>query len=80
MLGRIGNMVDPKVPISHDEDKDNVAVALWPEPEEKPTLPCALGNLTYTFPTTKPLTHDDLLWRVDGYEPVRGQNVAGHRG
>jgi len=80
LLGRIGNMVDPEVPISHDEDKDNVAVSLWPEPEEKPALPCALGNLTYTFPKTQPLTHDDLLWRVDGYEPVRGQNVAGHRG
>jgi seryl-tRNA synthetase len=25
------------------------------------------------------LTHDDLLWRIDGYEPTRGQNVAGHR-
>lgn len=80
LLGRIGNMVDPEVPISHDEDNDNLAVALWPAPEENPALPCPLGSLTYTFPKTLPLTHDDLLWRVDGYEPVRGQNVAGHRG
>lgn len=80
LLGRIGNIVDPEVPISHDEDKDNLAISLWPEPTDKPALPCPLGELTYTFPQTKPLTHDDLLWRVDGFEPVRGQNVMGHRG
>lgn len=85
LLGRIGNMVDPEVPISHDEDEDNLVVALYPEPLEaenagdKPLLPCPLGTLTYTLPETAPLTHDDLLWRIGGYEPIRGQNVAGHR-
>ncbi len=85
LLNRIGNMVDPEVPISHDEDEDNLVVALYPEPLEaenqgdKPLLPCPLGILSYTLPSTKPMTHDDLLWRVDGYEPIRGQNVAGHR-
>jgi len=85
LLGRLGNIVDPEVPISQDEDKDNLVVALYPEPleaengGEKPFLPCPLGQLKYTLPETKPLTHDDLLWRVDGYEPVRGQQVAGHR-
>ena len=26
------------------------------------------------------LNHHDLLWRVGGYEPERGVQVAGHRG
>jgi seryl-tRNA synthetase len=25
------------------------------------------------------MTHDDLLWRIEGYDPIRGQKVAGHR-
>ena len=88
LLSRIGNIVDPEVPISHDEDEDNLVVALFPVPmealaidEDTPKLlPCPLGKLTYTLPPTLPMTHDDLLYRIGGYEPVRGQNVAGHRG
>jgi len=83
LLNRIGNLVDPEVPISQDEDQDNLVVALSPMPAEAETnesfLPCPLGQLQYTLPETKPLTHDDLLWRIGGYEPVRGQNVGGHR-
>jgi seryl-tRNA synthetase len=88
LLNRIGNIVDPEVPISDNEDEDNVVVSLYPEPPlssgggptELPLLPCAISKLNYTLPPTKPLTHDDLLWRIDGYEPSRGQAVAGHRG
>ncbi|EED90361.1 seryl-trna synthetase [Thalassiosira pseudonana CCMP1335] len=88
LLNRIGNIVDPEVPISDDEDADNLVVSLYPEPleaeqangDKPPLLPASLSNLSYTLPPTKPLTHDDLLWRIDGYEPIRGQNVAGHRG
>lgn len=86
LLNKVGNVVDGEVPISHDEDKDNLVVALYPEPleaengGEKPLLPCPLGVLSYTLPDIKPLTHDDLLWRIGGYEPTRGTNVAGHRG
>ena len=83
LLNRIGNLVDPEVPISQDEDQDNLVVALSPMPAEAESnesfLPCPLGQLQYTLPETKPLTHDDLLWRIGGYEPVRGQNVGGHR-
>lgn len=83
MLNKIGNMVDPEVPISNDEDKDNVVVNLFPQPPEAATnetlLPCPIGKLIYTFPENKPRTHDDLLWRIGGYEPTRGQGVAGHR-
>ncbi|KAL7487283.1 hypothetical protein ACHAW6_012879, partial [Cyclotella cf. meneghiniana] len=86
LLGGIGNIVDPEVPVSDDEDADNLVVHLFPEPleaenaGEKPLLPQSISKLVYTLPPTKPLTHDDLLWRIDGYEPTRGQNVAGHRG
>ncbi|KAL7442283.1 hypothetical protein ACHAXM_009190 [Skeletonema potamos] len=86
LLNRIGNIVDPEVPISQDEDEDNLVVSLYPEPLEaenngdKPLLPAPISKLTYTLPETKPLTHDDLLWRIGGYEPIRGQQVAGHRG
>jgi len=78
LLLKIGNLVDPEVPISNDEDADNLVVGLYPLPESV-TLPCAVGTISYEFPATAPLTHDDLLWRIDGYEPVRGQGVAGHR-
>lgn len=86
LLNRVGNMVDPECPISNNEDEDNLVVKLYPEPleaennGEKPLLPCPLGIIQYTLPETKPLTHDDLLWRIGGYEPTRGVNVAGHRG
>ena len=88
LLNQIGNIVDPEVPISQNEDEDNLVVTLFPEPLEaenggddgKPLLPAPISQLTYTLPATKPLTHDDLLWRIDGYEPLRGEAVAGHRG
>jgi seryl-tRNA synthetase len=80
LLNRIGNLVDPEVPISNDEDRDNLVIALYPVPPEGgEILPAPLGTLEYTLPETKPLTHDELLWRIGGYEPIRGQQVAGHR-
>ena len=77
-LNLIGNLVDPEVPISQNEDEDNLVVGLHPLPESV-VLPKPLGELTYELPDNKPMTHDDLLWRIDGYEPVRGSSVAGHR-
>jgi seryl-tRNA synthetase len=83
LLNRIGNIVDPEVPISKDEDQDNLVVALSPTPPEAADnpklLPCPLGILKYTLPKAQPMTHDDLLWRIGGYEPQRGSNVGGHR-
>jgi seryl-tRNA synthetase len=80
LLNQIGNRVDPEVPISQDEEQDNLVIELHPMPSTTVTLPCRLGALSYDRPATKPLTHDDLLWRIGGYEPTRGQYVAGHRG
>eukprot|EP00518_Triparma_eleuthera_P000830 CAMPEP_0182455090 /NCGR_PEP_ID=MMETSP1319-20130603/1417_1 /TAXON_ID=172717 /ORGANISM="Bolidomonas pacifica, Strain RCC208" /LENGTH=474 /DNA_ID=CAMNT_0024653125 /DNA_START=26 /DNA_END=1447 /DNA_ORIENTATION=- len=79
LLSCIGNIVDPEVPFSKDEDSDNLVVGLEPMPAGV-SLPAVVSTLQYELPPTKPLTHDDLLWRIDGYEPVRGSNVAGHRG
>ena len=80
LLNNIGNIVDPEVPISNDEDKDNLVIDLSPVPPQGiAMLPCKVSTLDYTHPPIKPLTHDDLLWRIGGYEPVRGQNVGGHR-
>ena len=83
ILNRIGNLVDAEVPISQNEDDDNLVIALSPMPVEAENktdfLPCPLGTLHYTLPESKPLTHDDLLWRIGGYEPQRGSNVGGHR-
>jgi seryl-tRNA synthetase len=78
VLSGIGNLVDPEVPISKDEDADNLVVGLYPMPDNV-NLPNPAGTLEYDLPATKPLTHDDLLWRIGGYEPIRGQNVGGHR-
>ncbi|CAB9506020.1 Serine--tRNA ligase [Seminavis robusta] len=83
LLGQIGNIVDPEVPISKEEEEDNLVVFLQPMPPEadgqSDFLPKPQGTLKYSLPPTKPLTHDDLLWRIGGYEPTRGQNVAGAR-
>ncbi|KAL3935850.1 MAG: hypothetical protein SGARI_002801 [Bacillariaceae sp.] len=80
LLNRIGNLVDPEVPISDDEDADNLVITLKPiPPEGEGILPAPQGTLKYTLPEAKPMTHDVLLWRIGGYEPTRGAQVAGHR-
>ena len=80
LLNKIGNIVDDDVPFSNNEDDDNIVVSLYPTPPLPGLLPCPLKDLSYVLPPTLPLKHDDLLWRIGGYEPIRGQNVAGHRG
>ena len=79
LLGKLGNIVDAEVPVSQDEDSDNMVKHLFPHPEGL-QLPQPCGTIQYTLPDTKPLTHDDLLWRIGGFDPDRGSNVAGHRG
>jgi seryl-tRNA synthetase len=78
-LGKLGNVVDPEVPVSDDEDKDNAVKNLFPMPPHV-TLPSPVSTLEYRRPPSKPLKHDDLLWRIDGYDDERGRKVAGHRG
>lgn len=63
-INTIGNLVDESVPVSQDEDADNLVVRKWGVPRDPTGL----------------LNHHDLLWRIGGYEPERGAAVAGHRG
>ena len=69
MLSTIGNIVEEGVPISKDEEAGpegpgNRVERTWGDCRSPEGL----------------LNHHDLLWRIGGYEPERGSQVAGHRG
>ena len=49
-VGKIGNIVDDSVPISKDEDNDNLVVRKWGNCRDPKGL----------------LSHHDLLWRIGG--------------
>lgn len=78
-IARLGNIVDPSVPVSENPEADNLLITVWPSPPGL-DLPCPLRTAKYALPAMQPLTHDDLLWRIGGYDPCRGQKVAGSRG
>ncbi|MES1911580.1 MAG: hypothetical protein MHM6MM_003992, partial [Cercozoa sp. M6MM] len=62
----IGNLVDPSVPVSQNED-DNAIVGTW--------------GLEGKRATTEDLKHHhELLYMIGGYDPEAGTDVAGHRG
>jgi seryl-tRNA synthetase len=66
LVRTVGNYVSDSVPISQDEE-DNQIVKTWAPPsfskEEKPAH-----------------SHHEVLERLDGYDPVRGVKLVGHRG
>lgn len=64
----MGNIVHDSVPISNNED-DNLVVRTW---GEKSTIKITdkRGGLN----------HHKVLQALGGYDPERGQKVAGHRG
>ncbi|CAK4642139.1 hypothetical protein LEN26_003367 [Aphanomyces euteiches] len=63
-LYKIGNIVDPTVPVSQNEDENEV-VATWGA--------CRQHDESLHY-------HHEVLQRIDGYEPEKGVQVAGHRG
>ncbi|KAG9066243.1 Cytosolic seryl-tRNA synthetase [Linnemannia hyalina] len=66
-LGTVGNLVHDSVPISDNEDNNVVERTFFrdgKEPEHTPKL----------------YSHDELLYRLGGYDPERGNKVASHRG
>mmetsp|Transcript_2124 Transcript_2124/g.5260 ORF Transcript_2124/g.5260 Transcript_2124/m.5260 type:complete len:455 (+) Transcript_2124:99-1463(+) len=67
-LDKIGNIVHPSVPISDNED-DNREERKWGEPNR-----IEIDN------TPGKYFHHAVLARIDGFDPVRGAKVAGHRG
>lgn len=68
MLSRCGNIVDDTVPISNDEANNGI-VRTW-------------GEIPAIKITNQPggCHHHQILAMIDGYDPKRGQKVAGHRG
>jgi len=65
-LMTIGNLVHHSVPVSDNED-NNAIIRMYPPnstPQKKSDI----------------LSHHEVLYRIDGYDQVRGSNVAGHRG
>lgn len=62
----VGNYVHDTVPIGSDEANNEILRAWAPEGFD-------LGH-------TVGLSHHDVLWRLGGYDPVRGVKLVGHRG
>lgn len=65
-LGTIGNLVHDSVPISDNEDNNELIRTYVPE--------------GVTVEKRDVLSHHDVLSRLDGYDPERGVKVVGHRG
>ncbi|KAJ1917001.1 Cytosolic seryl-tRNA synthetase [Tieghemiomyces parasiticus] len=66
LASQVGNLVHDSVPVSMDE-ANNQVVRVWPvdqTPQKRTDI----------------LSHHEVLYRLDGYDPERGANVAGHRG
>ena len=62
----VGNYVHDTVPVSVDEANNEIMRTWAPEGFS---------------PERKPdLSHHEVLWRLDGYDPVRGVKLVGHRG
>lgn len=69
LLKQMGNIVHETVPVSKDE-KDNRVERQWGEINKDWKIDSTLGNLH----------HHEVLELLDGYDPERGQRIAGHRG
>ena len=62
----VGNYVHDTVPVSNDEANNEILRAWAPEGFD---------------PGQKVgLSHHEVLWRLGGYDPVRGVKLVGHRG
>ncbi|RKP22684.1 seryl-tRNA synthetase [Syncephalis pseudoplumigaleata] len=66
-LAGIGNLVHDSVPVSMDEDNNEV-IRVWHADGQAPE------------PRTDVLPHHEILRRLEGFDAERGAKVAGHRG
>ncbi|RKP22603.1 hypothetical protein SYNPS1DRAFT_19874 [Syncephalis pseudoplumigaleata] len=66
-LAGIGNLVHDSVPVSMDEDNNEV-IRVWHADGQAPE------------PLTDVLPHHEILRRLEGFDAERGAKVAGHRG
>ena len=65
----IGNIVHPSVPVSQDEENNEV-LRIWGNPDLELKIDGTPGKYH----------HHEILYRLGGYDPERGVKVAGHRG
>ena len=65
LTNKIGNIVGSDVVVSKDEEKDNMIVKTWGNPDQYK------ANL---------LNHHVLLDRIGGFDPERGTKISGHKG
>lgn len=63
----VGNVVHPSVPVSDDEE-NNELIRTWAPNGEDPSQ------------RRVKLSHDEVLTRLNGFDPERGQKINGHRG
>lgn len=68
LVNSVGNIVHDSVPISNNED-NNLIVRTWGD----------IPNIKITDKRGG-LNHHKVLQALGGYDPERGQKVAGHRG
>ena len=69
VYSQIGNILDPEVPISNNED-DNKVLRTWGEVDKNRVIDDSLGNAH----------HYKVLQWIGGYDQERGVKIAGHRG
>lgn len=62
----VGNYVHPSVPVSNDEENNEIIRTWVPEGVTVEKKEC--------------LSHHEVLYRLGGYDPDRGVKVVGHRG
>ena len=69
LYSQVGNILDPEVPISNNED-DNKVLTTWGEVDKNRVIDDTLGNAH----------HYKVLQWIGGYDQDRGVKIAGHRG
>jgi seryl-tRNA synthetase len=80
-LRLIGNIVSPDVVDSNDERDNKVVKKWWPEGRQEKTELDRRETLIKDGKGVPGLfSHHEVLEKIAGYDPVRGANVAGHRG
>lgn len=64
----VGNIVHPSVPVSNDEENNELIRTWVPE------------GVEVSAEKKAALSHHEVLTRLDGYDPERGAKISGHRG
>jgi seryl-tRNA synthetase len=80
-LKLIGNIVADDVVDSNDEANNKVLAKWWPEGRDEASELQKRETLVKNGKGVPGLySHHEVLEKIGGYDPVRGANVAGHRG